>query len=82
MAAIAVVVDGGSGGIEPTAPMTVLLMVAAVDGGAEDGIFTTNSPIDDRHPRSPSEENHTAGWRVRRDASHLLWPQSLLLAPS
>ncbi len=41
--AIAVVVDGSNHGIEPTALMAALSTVAAVDGGGNDGIFTTTS---------------------------------------
>ncbi len=35
---IAVVVDGGSGGMEPTAPMGALLTAVAVDGNGGNGI--------------------------------------------
>ncbi len=63
-AAMAVVVDGGGGGIEQTALMAALSMVVAVDGSREDGDFTTNSHDDDRHPHSPSDKDWTAGWRV------------------
>jgi hypothetical protein len=41
MAAITVVVDDGSSGIELTAPMTMSSTVAAVDGSGNNGIFTT-----------------------------------------
>jgi hypothetical protein len=68
MAAIAVVIDGGSSGIKPTALMAASLTVAAVDGGGNDGIFTTNSYNNDRHPhhhqpcsRLPSDKDLTAG---------------------
>jgi hypothetical protein len=40
--AIAIVINGGGVGIEPMAPMAVSLIVAVVDGGGKDGIFTTN----------------------------------------
>jgi hypothetical protein len=63
-AAIAVVIDGGSGGLELTASMVALSTVAAVDGGGEDGIFITKSHNDDCHPCSPSDKDRTAGWRV------------------
>ncbi len=56
-AAIAVVVDGNGGGIEPTVPMAALLSVAAIDGGAKDGIFTTNSHNDNHHPHPPLDKN-------------------------
>jgi hypothetical protein len=69
---IAVAVDGSGDGIEPTAPMAALLMVAAVVGGSKDGIFTTNSHDNDHHPCSSLDEDCTAGWRVRYDASHSL----------
>ncbi len=85
MLAIAVVIDNDGGGIEPMVPMVASLMVAtvaAVDGGAEDGVFTTNSHNDDRHPCSPSNKNWTVGWRAHRDADHLSLLQSLSLAPS
>jgi hypothetical protein len=39
MAGIAVVVDGGGGGIEPTAPMAASFSVEAFDGGGKDGVF-------------------------------------------
>jgi hypothetical protein len=50
MAAIAVVVDDGSGGIEPTAPMAASSTVAAVDGGSNDGVFTDASHDNNCHP--------------------------------
>ncbi len=50
MAAIAVVVDSGSNEIEPTVPMVVSLTVVAVDGGGNNGVFTTASHDIDRHP--------------------------------
>ncbi len=50
MAAIAVVINGGGGRIELTAPMAALLMVAGVDGSGNDGVFTTASHKDDCHP--------------------------------
>jgi hypothetical protein len=50
MAAIAVVIDGGGSGIEPTAPMVALSTVAAVDGSGNDGVFTTTSYNNDCHP--------------------------------
>ncbi len=37
----AVVVDGGSGGMEPMAPMAALLTAVAVDGGGGNGIVAT-----------------------------------------
>jgi hypothetical protein len=76
--AIAVVVNGSIGGIEPTAPMAVLSMVAAVDGGGNDGIFTTPSHDKDHHiclhchlPCPPLDEDWTVGWRAHCDAFHL-----------
>ncbi len=50
MAALAALVDGSGSGIEPTAPMAALFMVAEVDGGGNDGIFTTASHDNDRPP--------------------------------
>jgi hypothetical protein len=43
MASIAVIVDGSSDGIELMAPMAASSTVAAVDGGSDNGIFTTPS---------------------------------------
>jgi hypothetical protein len=87
--AIAVVINGGSSGIELMAPIAALPTVAAVDGGSNDGVFTTASHDDDRHPCPhcpcpcpPLDKDQTAQWRVHCDASHLLLPCSLLLAPS
>jgi hypothetical protein len=56
--------------------MTVSSTVEVVDGGGNDGVFTTTSHDDDRHPRPHrpcplSDEDWMAGWRVRRDASHV-----------
>ncbi len=48
MGAIAVVIDGGSSGIEPMAPMAAS-STAVVDGGSDNGAFTTASHKDDRH---------------------------------
>jgi hypothetical protein len=81
-AAIAVVVDGGGGGIEPTMPMVASSTVVAVDGGGNNGIFTNASHDNDHHPcphrpRPLLDENRTAGWRARCDASHSLSPRSL-----
>jgi hypothetical protein len=61
--------------------------VATVDGGGDNGIFTTASHDDYRHPHPhcpcpPLDKNWTAGWRVHRDASHSLLPRLSLLAPS
>jgi hypothetical protein len=50
MAAIAVVVDSGVGGIEPMAPMAASSTVSVVDGGGNDGVFTHASHDNDRHP--------------------------------
>jgi hypothetical protein len=67
-AAIAVIVDGGSSGIEPLAPMAALLTVAAVDGDGNDGIFTKASHDNNRHPcphhpcpHPPWDKDWTAG---------------------
>ncbi len=84
---MAVIIDIGGSGIKGMAPMAVLLMVAADDGGGNDGIFTTASHDDDRHPRPHClcphlDKDWTAMWRARRDASHLSLPRLLLLAPS
>jgi hypothetical protein len=69
--AIAVVVDGGGSGIEPTAPMVASLTVVAVDGGGNDGVVTTTSYDNDHHPCPDcpcpcplSDKDWTAGWRV------------------
>ncbi len=87
--AIAVVVDGGGGGIEPTALMVVSLTMAVVDGGSNNGVFTTTSYNKDYHPCPhrpclcpPLDKDQMAGWRVCHDASHLLSPWLLLLVPS
>jgi hypothetical protein len=87
--AIAVVVDGGGSGIESMAPMVALSMVAVVDGGGNNGIFTTASQDDDRHPHPygpcpcpPLDKDQRAGWRVRREASHSLLSWLLPLVPS
>jgi hypothetical protein len=50
LAVIAVIVNGSGGGIEPTAPMVALLMVRVVDGGSDNGVFTTTSHDNNRHP--------------------------------
>ena len=67
MVAIAVVINGSGGGIELTAPMVASLMVAAVDGGSDDGIFPTASHKDNRHhpphrprPCPPLDEDQMA----------------------
>ncbi len=49
-AAIAVVVDGSGGRIEPTVPTLASLTVVVVDGGRDDGVFTNASHDNDRHP--------------------------------
>jgi hypothetical protein len=66
MAAIAVVVDSGGGGIELAAPIVALSTVAAIDGGGNDGVFTNASHGNNRHPCPhcpcpPSDEDWTAG---------------------
>jgi hypothetical protein len=88
MAAIAVVVNGGGSGIEPTAPIAASLMVAVVDGVSDDGVFTNASHDDDRHPRPhhhcpfpPADKDWTAGWRAHRGMSCLSLPRLLSLAP-
>ncbi len=48
MAAMAVVVDSGSSGIEPTAPMAASSMMVANDGNSNNGAFTTASHDNDR----------------------------------
>jgi hypothetical protein len=81
MAAIAVVVDNGSGEIEPTAPIVASSTVAAVCGSSNDGAFTTASHDNNRHsyphyprpcprPCPPLDKDWMAGWRVCHDASH------------
>jgi hypothetical protein len=89
IAVIAVVVDSGGGGIEPTVSMAASLMVAVVDGGSNDGVFTTTSHDNDCHPHPhhprphpPLDEDWTAGWRAHRGASQLLSPGLSSLAPS
>jgi hypothetical protein len=59
------VADGGNSGRHCwqrqwdwlTALMVALLMVAVVDGSGEDGVFSTNSHDNDRHPCSPLEKD-------------------------
>jgi hypothetical protein len=89
MAVIVNIVFGGGVGIEPMAPMVALSTVVAVDGGGNDGIFTTTSYGDDCHPcphrpcpRPPLDKNQTAGWRVRHDTSHSSLPWLSTLTPS
>ncbi len=67
----------------------VVSMMAAVDGGGNNGIFTTAAHDDDRHPCPhclypcpPSDKDWIAGWRACRDTSLLLLPWSSLLVPS
>ncbi len=43
----AVVVDGGSGGMEPTAPMAALLTAVAVDGSGGNGVVA--AAVDDNN---------------------------------
>jgi hypothetical protein len=88
-AVMAVVNNGGSGGIEPMVLMAASSTVAAVDAGSNVGVFTTASHDNNHHPCPhhprpcpPLDKDLMAGWRARRNASHLLLPQSLLLAPS
>jgi hypothetical protein len=88
MVAIAVIINSGGGGVEPTAPMAATLMVAAVDSGGNNGIFITASHDNDRHPHSnhpcpcpPSDKDWMVGWRACRDMSHLLLPRLLSLLP-
>ncbi len=85
--AIAIIVNGGSGGIESMVPMAPSLTVTAVDGSGNDGVFTTTSHNNNCQPppHGPCpllDKDWTAGWRVRRDTSHSLLPRLLLLAPS
>jgi hypothetical protein len=47
---IAIVINRSGGGFEPTVPMEVSLMVAAVDGGSHNCVFITASHNNDRHP--------------------------------
>jgi hypothetical protein len=89
LAEIAVVVNGGGSGIELMALMAALSMVAAVDGGGNDGVFTTPSYNDDHHPCPhgpcpcpPLGKDRTAVWSARCNTSHLSLPWSSLLAPS
>ena len=42
-----VVVNGGGGGMEPTAPMAALLTAVAVDGGGGNGVVAT--AVDDNN---------------------------------
>jgi hypothetical protein len=65
------------------------LMVAVVDGGSNDGVFTTPSQDNNNHPCPhlpcpcpPSDKDWMAGWRAHHDASHLLLLRLSLLAPS
>ncbi len=90
-AAIAVVVDGGNGGIELMAPMAARSTVAAVDGVSNNGVFITISSNNNRHPHPhcpcpcpcpPLDKNWMAGWGACCDASHSLLPWLLLVAPS
>jgi hypothetical protein len=50
MAAIAVVADGGGGGIKPMAPMAASSMVVAVNCSGIDGVFTTAFHDYTHHP--------------------------------
>jgi hypothetical protein len=50
MLVIAVIVDGGSGGIKPMAPMAASLTVAVVDADSDGGIFTAAFHDDAHHP--------------------------------
>jgi hypothetical protein len=43
----AVVIDGGSSGMEPTAPMAAWLTAVAVDGSGGNGIVA--APVDDNN---------------------------------
>jgi hypothetical protein len=68
MVAIAVVVNEGGSGIEATVLMAVSSTVVAVDGGGNDGFFTTNSHDHDRHscphcpcPCPPLDEDQRGG---------------------
>ncbi len=77
MAAIAVVVDGGDDGIDSKAPMAVSLTIGAVDGGGNDGVFTTryNNNYCHTHPHRPRpcpllDKDRMVGWRACYDASH------------
>jgi hypothetical protein len=87
VAAIGVVVDGGSSGIEQMVPMTASSTVVAVDGSGGDGIFTTIYYEDNQHPRPhcphphpPFDKEGTAGWREHREASHLSLPCKSMVA--
>jgi hypothetical protein len=89
MSAIAVIVNGGGSGIELTAPMVASSTVVEVDGSGNDGVFTTIYYNNDQHPGPhcpcscpPLDKEGTAGWRVRRDASHSSLPQNLTVACS
>jgi hypothetical protein len=69
MVTIAVVVDSGGGGIEPTAPMAALSTVVAVNGSGDNGVFTNASHNKDRHlcphhprPCPPLDKEWMAGW--------------------
>ncbi len=84
--ALAVIIDGRDGGIEPTVPIAALLTVVAVDGGSNNGIFTTASHNNDHHPVShcpcpcpPLDKDWIARWRAHRVVSHLLSPWSLFV---
>jgi hypothetical protein len=87
-AMIAVIVDCGSGGIEPNALMAALSMLAEVDGGSNNGVLTTASCNNNCHPHPhcpcpspPLDEDRIAGWRARHVASYLLLPHLSSLAP-
>jgi hypothetical protein len=89
MAAMAVVVNDGSGGIELAAPMAALSTVAAVNDSSDDGIFTTTSYNNNKHPCPhyphpclPLDKEGTVGWRACRGASHLLTPRKSMVACS
>jgi hypothetical protein len=59
--------------------MVALSTVAVVDGGSDNGIFTTSYYNNDHHPcpHCPCscpllDKDQMAGWRVHRDASHAM----------
>ena len=85
--AIAVIVNGGGGGIEPMAPMAVSLIVAAVDGGSNNSIFTNASHNNACHPHPhrpcpPLDKDQMVEWRAHCDLSHSSFPRLLSLVPS
>ncbi len=88
-AAIVAIVNGCNNEIERMASMEALSTVAVVDGGGNNGVFTTSYYDNDHHPcphcphpRPLSGKDRTVGWRAHHDASHLSWPRLLSLVPS